>query len=507
MARPTRPNLRAPVSLEQVQAERARRSLHYYVRAAWPVVEPETPFVDNWHIGLICEYLEAVTARQIRNLIINIPPRHAKSLITCVFWPTWVWTKAPHSKWLTASYGAELAVRDALKSRRLIEAPWYQARFGEAFQLTGDQNVKSRYENDRLGHRVSVGVGGLGTGEGGDYLVVDDALKAQDADSDAKRQAANEWWTGTMSTRGNDPASVCRVIIMQRLDDDDLTGHVLERAKDPDAAQYEHLVLPARYEPQRFFSGIGKRDPRTTPGELIWPQRFNEKALRAIELDLGERGTASQMQMRPAPVGGLIYLAAWWENKNRFAARPETFNRNVARWLSLDTAFKDKEYNDATGQIVWELTPDYRLQAREAWWKKLQFPQLASTVRDEIRRWNYDGKLRGVIIEDRASGISLLQTLRQESAPELAEMLIGFDPKQEDKVSRARQASLWCERGCVMLPHPSEAVPWLMDFEQLLFKFPTARIKDPADAWSQGILYLEHLIAEGWRARLQTPAE
>jgi phage terminase large subunit-like protein len=173
----------------------------------------------------------------------------------------------------------------------------------------------------------------------------------------------------------------------------------------------------------------------------------------------------------------------------------------VGRWLSWDTAFKDAEQNDATALTVVELRSDYRLLLRHAWWGRLQFPQLADSIREQALRWNADGRLRGIIIEDKASGTSALQTLGQDAPAAIASLLLPFAPGQVSKTGRARQASLWCERGCVLLPQPGESVPWLFDFENLLYKFPATRLKDPLDSLAQAILFLENLLAEGWRGR------
>lgn len=494
-------------SLAEIEAERSRRSLSYYVQKAWHIVEPTTPYIDNWHIGLICEYLVALTELQIQNLIINVPPRHMKSLMTCVFWPTWVWgpREMPSSRWLTGSYSMNLAVRDALKSRRVIQHPWYQERFGDGFKMTGDQNVKTRYENDKTGLRMSFGMDTAFVGEGGDFIIVDDSLKAQDADSDTEREKVNKSWDESLSTRANNPKTVRRVIIGQRLHEDDLPGHVIEKMKEEGAHQYELLCLPARYEPNRFVSVLGLRDPRKKLRELLWPERVDEKEMVALETDLGERGTAGQLQQRPSPAGGAIFLRKWYDGQNRYnPADNRIYNRNVARWLFFDTAFKDKEQNDPTALVVLELTPDYRVLLRHAWWDRMQVPQVTSTVNDNTLRWNYDGKLRGTVVEDKGSGIAVLQTLRQGALPEVSELLIEFNPGTASKPERFRRASPWCERGCVLLPQPDEGVPWLFDFEELLFNAPTAKIDDPPDAFSMGILYLENLLAEGWKLRLRT---
>ena len=459
--------------------------------------------MDNWHIGLIAEYLTALTRLEIQNLIINIPPRHMKSLLTVVMWPTWVWITMPSSRWLTGSYSLGLATRDALKSRRIIQSDWYQQRFGDVYQLTGDQNVKSRYENDRTGLRMAFGMDTAFTGEGGDFIVVDDSLKAQDADSDTEREKVNQTWDESLSTRANDPKTVRRVIIGQRLHEDDLPGHVLEKMKTKGAHQYELLCLPARYEPKRFLSGIGLADPRRYAGELLWPEHIAKSELAAMEVDLGERGTAGQLQQRPAPAGGVIFLRKWFDAKNRYDPRDSSvFQRSVARWVFYDTAFKDKEQNDTNARIVFELTPDYRILLREAWWQRLQVPQVTADVNDNTLRWNYDGKLRGTVVEDKGSGIAVLQTLRQGALPEVAALLIEFNPGTVSKTERGRRASQWCERDCVLLPVPDESVPWLFDFEELLFKWPGTKIDDPQDAFTMGILFLENLLAEGWKLRL-----
>ena len=466
-------------------------------------MEPATAYIHNWHIGLISEYLTALTRLEIQNLIINIPPRHMKSLLTVVMWPTWVWINMPASRWLTGSYSQGLATRDALKSRRIIQSDWYQQRFGHLYKLTGDQNVKSRYENNKTGLRMAFGMDTAFTGEGGEYIVVDDSLKSQDADSDTKREKVNETWDESLSTRANDPKTVRRVIIGQRLHEDDLPGHVVEKMKTEGAHRYELLCLPARYEPKRFISGIGLKDPRTNVGDLLWPEHIDEPALASMEVDLGERGTAGQLQQRPAPAGGVIFLRKWFDSKNRYDPSDRSiYQKSVARWVFYDTAFKDKEQNDTNARIVFELTPDYHILLREAWWERMQVPQVTADVNDNTLRWNYDGKLRGTVVEDKGSGIAVLQTLRQGTLPGVADLLKEFNPGTVSKTERGRRASQWCERDCVWLPMPDESVPWLFDFEELLFNWPGTKIDDPQDAFSMGILYLENLLAEGWKLRL-----
>src|SRR2546427_124399 len=184
----SRRTLSAPLpSLIQLSAERARRSLFEFVMQGWHVLEPGTPFVDGIHVRAICEHLQAITEGRLQNLIINVPPGHAKSLLTAVFWPAWVWIDRPETRWLFASYSANLSVRDSVKCRRLVESQWYQERWGNRYQLAGDQNQKHRFENDRTGYRIATSVGGSATGERGDVVVVDDPHSVDQAESDAQR--------------------------------------------------------------------------------------------------------------------------------------------------------------------------------------------------------------------------------------------------------------------------------------------------------------------------------
>lgn len=225
-----------------VKAVQAEQSLHEFVQQAWHVLEPTTKYIDGWHIQAICEHLQAVSDGQIRDLLINVPPRHMKSLTVAVFWPCWVWLRDPQRRWLYSSYAQRLSTRDSLKCRRLIQSPWYQRNWGDRFQLTGDQNEKTRFENDRTGVRLATSVNGSNTGEGAEIIVCDDPHNVRERESEIKREAVLTWWDEVMSTRLNNPKTGARVIVMQRLHERDLSGHVLEKGG------WEHLCLPAEYE-------------------------------------------------------------------------------------------------------------------------------------------------------------------------------------------------------------------------------------------------------------------
>jgi hypothetical protein len=226
-------------------AEKYRRSLREFTKAAWPTIEPGVDFQNNWHIDAISDHLEAVVNGDIKRLIINVPPRHMKSISVAVAMPAWTWVSQPHKKFLYASYAASLSIRDSTKCRRLIDSPWYKAHFGDKFRLTDDQNQKQRFENDKTGYRIATSVGGALTGDGGDIICIDDPHNVVDSDSSKVREGVLEWWDQAMQTRLNDPRTGAFIIIMQRVHEQDLTGHVLANQLGD---EWSHLCLPARYE-------------------------------------------------------------------------------------------------------------------------------------------------------------------------------------------------------------------------------------------------------------------
>ncbi len=295
------------LNLETVKRQLATKSLNDFIRLHWPQIDP-TEYVPGWHIDLICEHLEAVNRGEIRKLLINIPPRHMKSISVAVAWPAWTWAQAkgplmgPGVRFFFASYAMPLSVRDSVKCRRLIDSAAYQSRWGERFQLTSDQNTKIRFDNDQGGYRLATSIDSVATGEGGDIIVVDDPQSLKDAQSETVRRSVLEWWTEAMPTRLTDPHVGAYVMIMQRLHEADLSGYVLEEGG------WTHLCLPARFEPDHPC--VYAKDPRTTPGELLWPDQFGEAEIAAM--NLSTYTAAGQLQQRPAPREGGMFERGWF---------------------------------------------------------------------------------------------------------------------------------------------------------------------------------------------------
>lgn len=286
--------------ITSVEASAAKASLHTFVKTFWRMVEPEKEFVDNWHIRELCKVLEAVTRGEIKRLIVNIPPASSKSLIVSVFWPAWQWSSNPRLRFLTASYGTHLTIRDNLRVRDICKSDSYRTHY--PLRFTGDQNVKELFNTTQRGWRFATSVGGAGTGEHPDIIIIDDPVTAAQARSSAERETVRLWFKRTISSRGV-ARGVRVVVIMQRLHEEDLSGYLLN------LGGWEHVCWPMRFDPKRR----DKRDPRTEPNELLWPALFPEDVVRQLEIDLDEYGTASQMQQRPAPEGGGLFKRTWFE--------------------------------------------------------------------------------------------------------------------------------------------------------------------------------------------------
>jgi len=435
-----------------------------------------------------CDHLQAMTEGRIRNLIINVPPGHAKSLLTAVFWPAWVWINHPEARWLFSSYREPLATRDSVRCRRLIESDWYQERWGGRYQLSGDQNQKSRFENTATGYRVVVPMG-AGTGERGDYVVVDDPHSVDEAESEAQRRSAIEWWNGSMATRVNDFATGHKVVIQQRLHEADLTGDLL--SKDG----YEVLCLPAEFEPERRCStSIGWTDPREKSGDLLWPEKVKLANLEELKVTLGSYRFAGQYQQRPSPAEGGIFKRGWFrfwmpadmdlppvqirtsDGKTLVIPVdrvPAEFDMVIQSW---DMAFKDLATSDYVVGQVWGASKADRFlldQCRG----HMDMPATKEAVQHLSRKWP---TAAAKLVEDKANGPAVIQELRHDLAG-----LIEVHP-EGGKIARAHAVAPQAESGNIYLPHPAIA-PWVETFIEEAASFPHGRHDDQVDAMTQAL--------------------
>jgi predicted phage terminase large subunit-like protein len=446
--------------LETESYDLAEERLSHFVIDAWEVLEPKNAYLDNWHIGLITEYLEAVSRGEEKRLIVNIPPRYMKSLCVSVMWPVWTWIKHPQARWIFASYSQSLATKHSVDRRHLIQSPYFQRRWGKSFSLTDDQNLKTEFLNTRRGHMIATSVGGTATGKGGDIIVVDDPHNPLEASSDVLRQKAIDFFDQTLTTRLDNKKDGAIVVVMQRLHEDDLTGHLLEQDC------WTHLCVPALAESRTIFSfPISGKMKTYKEGEVLFPEREDIDEIERQKKALGSIAFAAQYQQRPTPSEGAIVQKSWFKF---YSELPIRFDEIVQSW---DMSFKDSENADYVVGQVWGRsgTNKYLLaQVR----KKMAFPETIRAFQTLTNQWP---KARRKLVEDKANGSAIISTLKDSIIG-----IIAVNPT-ESKLSRLSAVCPQIEAGNVFLPDPKKH-PWVNDFIDEVLRFPRGKNDDQVDA-------------------------
>jgi len=451
-------------SLEAVEAELCRRDLHRFTEKVWPMVEPMIPFKSNWHIVELCKILQRVSNGEINRLVINVPPGTMKSLLVSVIWPAWEWASNPSLKYLTASYSNHLTLRDNRRVRTIVTSDWFRESFN--FALLGDQTAVEKFATSGQGLRIATSVGGLGTGEHPDRIIIDDPITAQEARSDVERQKANQWFSNTASSRGI-ARNVVIIVIMQRLHEDDLTGYLLVRGG------WEHVKFPMRYMPTRPPSDGDKgytadpRDHRTVAGTLLWPDLLPEAKVRQLELDLGPYDTAGQLQQVPTPEGGGLFKREWF----KFVDVLPSKLRFCRGW---DTGATEGGGDNTTG-IKMGIAPNNDIYVADAFAEQLG-PSGVDVAMLQLA--NADGR-DCMVREEKEPGSAGLAVIAART-----KLLIGYDykgiPISGDKVTRAKPFRAQCEAGNVYLLRGS----WNHEYISELTSFPTGKHDDRVDGSS-----------------------
>lgn len=459
-------------TIHQVDKERAERDLIRFLSLAWPIIEPSTQYVHNWHIDLLAEYLTAVSVGQIRRLIINIPPRYMKSILTSVMWPCWTWTIRPHLRWLFASYSASLSVKHSLDRRTVIESDWYQRVWGDKVKMRPDQNQKAEFQNTEYGSMVATSVGGSVTGKGGDIIVVDDPLDPERALSEAERTTANRWIDNTLSTRLNDKRTGAVVVIMQRLHDEDVTGHLLKK----DVWTHVSLESPIQ-SPRTIIFPLSKRTKEVEVEEPLWEEKEPKEVLTQQKKEMGTWAYAAQYQQRPAPLEGGIIKKDWF----KYYTHPPI--EHMAQFIqSWDMTFKDtKKGSYVVGQMWGRFNADRYLLSQVR--RRMGFVETIRAVKALTAQWP---QTQAILIEDKANGPAAIDSLRS-SIPGIIPW-----PVKGGKIERLAAVSPQIESGNVWVPNP-ENEPWVDEYIHELCTVPNAANDDQADATSQALDFMPTL--------------
>jgi predicted phage terminase large subunit-like protein len=497
--------LKRMIELRESQ-EACEASLAEFLAQSWGAFD-SSPFMSNWHIGAIAEHLEAVTAGQIARLLINQPPRTGKTNLIAIAWPCWTWALEPDEelplrgagvRFLCASYGANKAEADGVTARRLIGSEWYQARWGDRVRIARDRDNQSQYDTLEGGSRISTGIP-ESLGKGGAIRIVDDPTKPDEVESDLQRNATLRAYDEIWRTRSNDPVHGAEVIVMQRLHENDLSGHVLAEAG---GSSIVHLMLPMEYDSRRHcHTVIGFDDPRKIEGAMLWPARFSPAWAVKTERLMGPHSWAGQMNQIPTTRGGGIIPREWWRvwppegQEDSWTREVDVDGAKVLRMLypdldfvllSVDTAYTEKEENDWSACTVWgsfEMSGNPKIILLEAWRERLELRALTLKILDTARRRKADA----VLIEAKASGLSVIQELRRLMRE--GEFTIFAESPKGDKVARLHAVSPAFSAGLVFAP----ARKWADMVMDEVSQFPRSKWKDLTDTVSAGVKKLRDL--------------
>jgi len=456
-----------------------KQSLLEFVRGSWHIVEPNRSFVTNWHIEELCKHLEEIADGSCKRSVINVPPGTMKTLLVSVFFPTWLWARNSRLKILTASYSRDRAFDANLAGRKIIRSDWFQKHW--PLKLKADQDEKGRFDSVAGGWRIATSVEGEGTGLHPDFIIIDDASTAVDAQSDTERTNVTTWFSGTVTTRG---AGIDAAIIVmgQRLHDEDLSGYLLN---GPSGASYTHVCWPMRYERSRPPSDqepdgyrADPRDRRTDEGELLWPALFNEEKVRQLEIDLAE-DAPGQLQQRPAAKGGRLFKI---ENFKFYDAPPAVMR--VARGWDIGATEGGGDYT--VGVKIGE-----EIEQRIQDGRKIAHPTgrfyLLDVRREQLGPEGVDLLMKSTAESD---GIACDQREEVEGGSSgkavivaRTKLLVGYDyegvPKHVNKTIYSKPFRAQVNAGNVYLPRGAS---WVPKYTNELRDFPTVKNDDQVDA-------------------------
>jgi predicted phage terminase large subunit-like protein len=446
-----------------------RHDLYTFIHRSFRELNPQVAFLHNWHIELTSAKLDACRRGEINRLIISAGPRSLKSHAAAVAFPAYVLGHNPSAQIICASYGQDLANKHSMDCRTLMASAWYKGLFPT--RLSPQKQSVQEFLTTQGGSRLATSVGGVLTGRGADFIIIDDPLKPDEAFSETQRSAVNEWFDHTLYSRLNDKRTGCIIIVMQRLHEDDLVGHVLEQE------DWDHIRLPAIAEEEEVHvlkSLFGSRTVRRHIGEALHPEREPLEILEHIQRTVGEYNFAGQYQQRPAPLGGGMVKADWFKSYTP-GEEPASFDLIFQSW---DTANKSTELSDYSVCTTWGCK-DRRLYLLHVYRKRLEYPELKRSVVEMAN--NY--RATTILIEDKASGTQLIQDLIREGTYGLTR----YEPKVE-KIMRLHSVTSTIENGFVYLPKRAE---WLDEYLRELTTFPSGKHDDQTDSTSQALDWIK----------------
>ncbi|NSX83920.1 phage terminase large subunit, partial [Wolbachia endosymbiont of Atemnus politus] len=453
-------------------------------------VMPGCEYNDYQYIKVIADRLEAASTGEVRRIIFNMPPRSMKSMCVSVAWPAWILGHRPTARIIVASYSQRLSEKHSLDTRCVMQSSWYRGLFPEV-ELSTEQNTKYKFQTVQRGYRIATSVGGTLTGEGGDFIIVDDPLSPAQALSETLRKRATDWFDQTLVSRLNNRKKGVIVLVMHRLHLEDLTGYLLSKPKN----MWHHVCLPLIAENNEIIHSIKKPAPSLSviqvtknghtsnetafyaasarilylkkEGQLLYP--LEKEEVETIKAELGSYAFAAQYQQNPLPLSSGIIKREWLKHY-----RNVSFSHVTQSW---DTAVSTNDTSSFSVCTTWAKA-DNKFYLLDVYRAKLEYPKLKEQVLSLAARWSP----HAILIEAKTSGQQLVQELKANSDLPIIEIV-----PHEDKLARFHQIVPIIESGKVFLPH--QAI-WLNDFEYEILMFPETHYNDQVDSTIQYLQWM-----------------
>lgn len=445
-----------------------RRDFMAFGHRAFRELNGATPYLGNWHLEVMAAKLEAVRRGELTRLAIALPPRHLKSHLVSIAFVAFVLGHDPARQIICASYAQDLSDKLSRDCRALMGSGFYRALFET--QFAPDKQAMAEFATTMGGFRLATSIGGVLTGRGADLIVIDDPLKAEEAWSDVRRNAVNEWFDTTLLSRLNDKTKGAIVIVMQRLHEDDLIGHAVAKGG------WELLSFPAIAEEESSFeieTPYGPQRFARKTGDILHPLRESADTLARLRAQMGSPAFLAQYQQAPCPREGVMVKTKWFARYEPGDC-PRDFDERV---ISCDTANKASELSDYTVFTVWGVKQKH-LWLLSVLRRHMEYYELKRVLKDLVAQH----RASVVLIEDCASGTQLIQELRRENVRGLR----GCAPVG-DKQMRLWAQCATLEQGIVHLP---KEAPWLDDYLRELTSFPNSRHDDQVDSTTQALTWL-----------------
>ncbi|QXK91945.1 phage terminase large subunit [Neoehrlichia mikurensis] len=452
-----------------------------FLKLCFNTISPDNKFMNNWHIKVLADRLDATLQGKINYLLINMPPRSMKSICISVAWPAWILGLNPSSKIIVASYSQILSEKLSLDTRYILQSKWYQQLFPNVI-LSKDQNTKSKFQTTQHGYRFATSIGGSITGEGGNILILDDPMNLIQSASKVYRQKVCYWFDQSFITRMNNRKNGIVIIVMHRLHSEDLSYHVLSK---PNYGKWHHLSIPMLSEKKTVIYSLvlpyiikANKKKRNIlyireEGEFLYKKK-SQKYIKDLKFDLGTYAFSAQYQQSPVNISNGV-IKRKWIKRYKYDCKCESFI--TQSWDTANSSNKGSNFSVCT---TWSQVKGsfFLLEVYRA---RIEYPLLKKQVITLAQYWHPNA----ILIEVKASGIQLIQELS-----DAALSIIKINPVNS-KMARLYQVIPIIESGRVFLPYNSV---WLDDFEQEILSFPNTQYDDQLDSMTQYLYWASNVI-------------